>query len=173
MLKNLQLVKPSIQLEKQYLDMLADWSKTGEKPVPFVLKIDPQNFPLMLEKLKGYSEGIDLDNFVEHSSYWLIDNNKKILGVVNIRHRLNESLLKKGGHIGYGIRPSERRKGYASEILRLAKEKARELSIDRVLITCDKNNIGSVKTILKNGGILESEEKINNEIIQRYWINLI
>jgi predicted acetyltransferase len=167
-----RLTIPTVELEKQYLDMLADWSKTGEKLVPFVIKMDHQNFPLMIKRLQDYQNGIGVENFVAHSTYWLVNTNKKILGVVNIRHYLNESLLKKGGHIGYGIRPSERRKGYANIILQLAKDKARELSLDKVLLTCDKNNIGSVKTILKNGGILESEEMIEDTIIQRYWINL-
>ena len=92
---------------------------------------------------------------------------------MNIRHHLNESLLFCGGHIGDGIRPSERRKGFATGMIRLALEKCRELGIRQVLMTCDKDNIGSAKSIMKNGGILENEI-VNEDGVteQRYWIDL-
>ena len=94
-------------------------------------------------------------------------------GAVNIRHYLNDSLLKEGGHIGDGIRPSERRKGYATEMIRLALTECKKLGIEKVLMTCDKDNIGSARSIIKNGGILENEF-VNSEgnIEQRYWISL-
>ncbi|MBR2176691.1 MAG: GNAT family N-acetyltransferase, partial [Clostridia bacterium] len=94
-------------------------------------------------------------------------------GAVNIRHYLNDYLLKEGGHIGDGIRPSERRKGYATEMVRLALIECKKLGIDRVLMVCDKDNIGSAKSILKNGGVLE-DEFLNEygDIEQRYWIDL-
>ena len=95
-----------------------------------------------------------------------------MVGAVNIRHDLNDYLLKYGGHIGDGIRPSERRKGYATEMIRLALEECRELGLTRVLMTCDKNNIGSAKSIIRNGGILENEVLGEGSIKQRYWIAL-
>lgn len=94
-----------------------------------------------------------------------------MVGAVNIRHDLNDYLLKYGGHIGDGIRPSERRKGYATEMIRLALEECRKLGLTRVLMTCDKNNIGSAKSIIRNGGILENEVWENDSVKQRYWIN--
>ena len=95
-----------------------------------------------------------------------------MVGAVNIRHDLNDYLLKYGGHIGDGIRPSERRKGYATEMIRLALEECRKLGLTRVLVTCDKNNIGSAKSIIRNGGILENEVLEKGVIKQRYWIAL-
>ena len=95
-----------------------------------------------------------------------------MVGAVNIRHDLNDYLLKYGGHIGDGIRPSERRKGYATEMIRLALEECRKLGLTRVLMTCDKNNIGSAKSIIRNGGILENEVLEKGVIKQRYWIAL-
>jgi len=97
----------------------------------------------------------------------------KIVGTIQIRHKLNERLLKTYGHIGYGVRPSERRKGYATKMLKLALEKCRELGINKVLISCDRDNIASAKTILKNGGVFDKEfaEK-NGNIVQQYWITL-
>jgi predicted acetyltransferase len=76
-----------------------------------------------------------------------------------------------GGHIGYGIRPSERQKGFATELLRLALEKTRELGINRVLVVCDAINVGSEKTIQKNGGIEDTDfVEDDGNVIKRYWI---
>ncbi|MGN0663629.1 MAG: GNAT family N-acetyltransferase [Negativibacillus sp.] len=97
---------------------------------------------------------------------------RKVIGLVDIRHRLTESLLQYGGHIGYCIRPSERRKGYAKEQLRLALEKCRELGIEKALVTCDKKNLGSARTILANGGVLENEWQNGERVTQRYWIQV-
>ena len=96
----------------------------------------------------------------------------KIVGTIQIRHCLNDYLLHTYGHIGYGVRPSERCKGYATQMLALALVKCREMGIESVLISCDKNNIGSAKTILKNGGIFEKEfVEDDGTIVQQYWIS--
>jgi predicted acetyltransferase len=84
---------------------------------------------------------------------------------------LNEDLLNSGGHIGYGIRPSERRKGYGAKMLALALEKCREFHIERALVTCDRDNIASAKTARKNGGVFENEcIEGDGNIVRRYWI---
>lgn len=99
-------------------------------------------------------------------------SDKKIVGNLQIRHQINEKLLQYGGHIGDSVRPTERRKGYATEQIRLALQKCKELGIDRVLMDCDKNNIGSAKAIQNNGGVLENEIYVEDELVQRYWITL-
>jgi len=99
-------------------------------------------------------------------------SDNKLVGMINIRHRLNDVLLIRGGHIGDCIRPSERNKGYATEQLRLALEHCKTMGIDKVLITCKKTNIASAKTIIKNGGVLENEIEHDGVISQRYWITL-
>lgn len=107
------------------------------------------------------------------STYWLVNQNNRVIGAVNIRHRLTEKLLQTGGHIGYGIRPSERRKGYATKLLALSLEKVMELGITKVLVTCDENNIGSAKTILNNGGIEDSSfAEEDGNIVRRFWIEI-
>lgn len=118
MIEGLRLINPTNCLEKEYLDMISEWRKTGEDLIPWSLNLDTTNFSLMIKTLNGYREGIDLpDGFLRFSTYWLINNNNKILGVIEIRHKLNDLLLFRGGHIGYGIRPKERKKGYSCLML--------------------------------------------------------
>ena len=98
----------------------------------------------------------------------------KLVGMLQVRHRFNDYLEKYAGHIGYSVRPSERRKGYAKEMLKMTLPVCRELGLDKVLITCIDGNIGSEKTILANGGVYEStvHEPNDNVDLKRFWITL-
>jgi predicted acetyltransferase len=98
----------------------------------------------------------------------------KLVGMIQVRHYFNDYLEKYAGHIGYSVRPSERRKGYAKEMLKMVLPYCREIGIDRVLITCIDGNIASEKTILANGGVYEStvHEPNENEDLKRFWITL-
>ena len=102
------------------------------------------------------------------------EEDHKIVGMIQVRHCFNDYLEKYGGHIGYSVAPDERRKGYASQMLEMVLPECRKLGIGKVLITCRKGNEGSRKTILKNGGIYESEvyEPDNKVYLERYWIDL-
>ena len=113
------------------------------------------NYEDWLKKVTDSSNGVNLEeNEVKSSTYFLMKEDR-ILGYVSLRHTIdNEMLSLYGGHIGYGIRPGERRKGYASKMLNLALEKCRELELDEVMITCKTDNIGSAKTIENNCGKL-------------------
>ncbi|MBN2852386.1 MAG: GNAT family N-acetyltransferase [Clostridia bacterium] len=114
----------------------------------------------------------DSDGLVPATTYFAFADDR-IVGTIQIRHRLNDYLFSFGGHIGYGVAPSERRKGYATLMLQSALEKCANLGIEKVLITCDKNNTASSKTILKNGGVMENEIMSDNgEVLQRYWIEI-
>lgn len=115
------------------------------------------------------------EGLVPATTYLALDESEKLIGMIDIRHRLNSNLLNFGGHIGYSVRKSERRKGFATKMLKLALEKCTELNINEILITCDKNNIASSKTIIANGGILENEifDPNDNTMTQRYWIKLV
>ena len=128
------------------------------------------------ESYKGWLEAVTKahseapNGWVQCSTYFLCDGGE-IIGTTQVRHSLNEATLHKGGHIGYGIRPSERGKGYGAQILALALNECRALGIDKALVTCDKDNAASAGTILRNGGVLENEfVEEDGNIVQRYWI---
>ena len=101
-------------------------------------------------------------------------SDNKLVGMLQIRHCFNDYLEKYAGHIGYSVRPSERHKGYAKEMLKMALPFCREIGLDKVLITCAVGNIGSEKTILANGGVYEStiHEPNENEDMKRFWITI-
>ncbi|MBR3874564.1 MAG: GNAT family N-acetyltransferase [Clostridia bacterium] len=101
-------------------------------------------------------------------------SDQKLLGLLQVRHFFNDYLEKYGGHIGYSIRPCERRKGYAKEMLKMALPFCRQIGLERVLITCIDGNIGSEKTILSNGGVYECtvHEPNENLDLKRFWITL-
>jgi len=93
------------------------------------------------------------------------------IGRLDIRHHLTEHLRQIGGHIGYGIRPSKRRQGYGRLILKLGLEKAKEMGIEKVLVTCDVTNVGSRKIIEANGGVMENEIQVDGSPDKaRFWI---
>lgn len=169
---NITLVKLTPEYRQQLFDMMEEWLSVEQDFSPYAIRrLDYRDFENYMENLEIKEE---TGGRVPDSTYFCLDLDENVfVGAVNIRHHLNESLLFSGGHIGDGIRPSRRRRGYATAMIRLALEKCRELGIRRVLMTCDKENIGSAKSILRNGGILENEI-LNEEgkIEQRYWIDL-
>ncbi|WP_330577824.1 GNAT family N-acetyltransferase [Alkaliphilus pronyensis] len=113
------------------------------------------------------------EGLVPATTYLAIStDDSRLVGMLDIRHRLNDYLINFGGHIGYSVRKTERNQGYATEMLALGLLQCKKLGIKRVLITCNKNNIASAKTILKNGAMLENEVTEGNNITQRYWITL-
>jgi len=172
----LKLVEPDIKYQDQFIDMMENWKASGESPFPWMLEFDYSDFAEMVQKVKGLSKGIGIpEGLVPCSVFWAFDDETdKLVGVVNIRHYLNTDLYNTWGYIGYGVRPDERNKGYATEILRLALEECRELPVKKVLLGCYKDTEASSRTITKNGGILENEylEDKTGRIIQRYWISI-
>ncbi|MBR3841381.1 MAG: GNAT family N-acetyltransferase [Erysipelotrichales bacterium] len=112
--------------------------------------------------------------FVPGYTYFCIrEEDNKIVGMVNIRYDLTEEMLKFVGHIGYGVRPSERQKGYAKIQLYLALQKAYELNLLDVMISCEESNIASDKTIKALGGVFERNEIKDDKILNIYWINTV
>ncbi len=171
---SLKLVKLTEEYKTQLFEMMEEWtnykgSKDDKTPYS-IFKNDYHDFDNYLHNLE-----IKEDNgkYVPDSTFFALDIKRNIfVGAVNIRHYLNEKLLKDGGHIGDGIRPSERRKGFGTEMIRLALLECKKLGIDNVLMVCDKENIASKKTIINNGGKKEEQDFIDDNEIERYWIKI-
>ena len=168
---NLKLVKASKEYRTQITEMLDEWYASGEKIIPYAIRrLDHHDFEYYCANLevKDTSSGL-----VPDSTFFCLDEDWDIMvGAVNIRHYLNEALLQSGGHIGDGVRPSERKKGIATQMKGFALQECKNLGIDRVLMVCDKDNVGSAKSIMKNGGVLENEVVVEDCVEQRYWIAL-
>ncbi len=172
----LKLIKLTRDYETALGEIIDEWKRdqeindTNRSPWS-IFKNDYHDFDYYLENLELKTEA---DGKVPDSVFFLLDEDRnRLLGAVNIRHYLNEYLLQEGGHIGDGIRPSERRKGYATEMIRLALTECKKLGIEKALMVCDKDNTGSARSIINNGGVLENEF-INSEgvTVQRYWITI-
>lgn len=167
---NLKLVKASPMYQEQICAMLKEWYSTGEKIIPYAIrKADYRDFLYYCANIEVTDTSTGL---VPDSTYFCLDTDRNIMvGAVNIRHYLNEALLLNGGHIGDGVLPSERRKGIATAMIGLALQECKKLGIERVLMVCDKENIGSARSIMNNGGILENEVVVDGITEQRYWID--
>jgi len=165
----IKLIRPFIKYRQSFLEAVREYHREGRNK-DIESRQSPKQFAEFVKKLRDQEKGINLPKgYVPASIYWLVNGNK-FIGRVSLRHRLTEKLRKEGGHIGYEIRPSERRKGYGKKILRLALQKTSRLSIKKALVTCDDNNIGSWKIIEANGGILQNKIRQEKKLVRRYWI---
>ena len=170
------LIEPSERYIDSFQNMADEFERQGEENAE-LYKASLQDFTKYVSMLKDYARGINLpDGWVPCHTYWLADDSNQVLGVVRIRTRLTSEYLESvGGNIGYDISPLFRRMGLGTQILKLALEKAKSLDFDKILVTCDHENIASRKIIEKNGGVFESEivDKTTGNIVRRYWFDFI
>jgi len=174
-MSGLLLIEPSIAYSEQIWEYRAEFlndldSLHGTAGLRNVATVEEW----LVNIEKNSCEETVMDGLVPATTYLAVRKaDNQVVGMIDIRHHLNEFLLNSGGHIGYSVRPTERQKGYATEMVRLALVACRDkLNLSKVLITCNKENIASAKTILANGGVLENEIVEDGGITQRYWINL-
>ena len=172
----LKLVRPEVRYKEAIIEMIDEWKSYNEShpaansSPTAIFKTDPREYEAFMESVDNKG---DEPNKVPSTTYFLYDEEREIMiGAINIRHYLNEFLLSYGGHIGDGIRPSERGKGYATKMIALGLDVCRELGIERVLMVCDQDSVASSRTIIKNGGILEDRPLKDGKIIERYWIDI-
>ena len=171
----LRVEPPDVAYEASYRALVREFLVHGEPLIPFTLEFSHADFPAFVERLAACARGEGLPpGFVPHSTWWLVRDGKEVVGVSNLRHALTPKLRVEGGNIGYGVRPSARRRGYATALLRGTLERARAVGLQEALLTCAKNNAASVATIRRCGGRFDSEEFIpeRKEVVQRYWITL-
>ena len=164
------LSPPDVRYQDSYIAALREFFAEGRRP--------PWNFHMLADHFDEYVATLKenavnpLPGRVPQTDYWLIAEGV-FAGRASFRHHLNPSLERYGGHIGYEIRPSMRRRGYGTLLCKLVLDKVRKHGLKRVLITCDDDNIGSIKIIEANGGTLQ--DKIDNKrqsLTRRYWVDL-
>jgi predicted acetyltransferase len=176
MAEQLALVRLESWHQPLLLDLLEDFHAAGESQFPPDVSEKLQtDFGSVVQRFKHEEAGDDLpEGKVPQSTLWLMHQGSKLLGRVNLRHRLTPDLEHHGGHIGCFIRPSVRGKGYGTQMLALALDEARKLSLTQVLMTCNTDNQASARVIEKNGGILASQgiSNVSGKLISRYWITL-
>jgi predicted acetyltransferase len=174
--QNVRLLRPSLELQSEFMDMVHDFVTAGEGEKEFECQHALKDTAKYINDCHNWEKGKNLpDGWVSESAFWLIRDDNVILGTSYLRHTLNDKLRIFGGNIGYKIRPGQRRKGYGTAILKLTITKAKLFGLKRVLITCDDDNIASAKIIEKNGGILKDKcyrEPLGSKLTRRYWIEL-
>ena len=169
------LIEPTVEFDKQIREYRKEFLDCGDllEGASRLKQFDvPQEWIEYLNKLKNPITAPQ--GRVPLTQYMLVrEEDQKIIGMFNIRHHLNGYLERYGGHIGFSIAPSERHKGYATLLLKLALSKCRELKINKVLVTCNNDNVGCRRVILKSGGIYESlvYDSGEDEYVERYWID--
>lgn len=158
--------------ERSFLEALAEF-RAESPPFDFALGyVDEEPFERYVHRQEAWSRGEELPSGYVSGGFFVGVVDGVIVGRVSIRYQLNEFLAKIGGHIGYGVRRSQRRRGYASRMLQLALPICRAHKIERALVTCDVDNIGSRAVIERCGGMLESITSDPSLAVQkrRYWI---
>lgn len=172
-MNRLKMVLPTPEYKEKLMDYKREFIENGESMDGTAGLRNAETFEEWYSTFcDNLTEETVRDGLVPATTYMAIATDGRLIGMIDIRHRLNDYLLNFGGNIGYSIRKSERQQGYATEMLALALTEFVKLNIKKVLITCDKDNIASAKTMINNGGKLENEVAEGNRITQRYWITL-
>jgi predicted acetyltransferase len=163
-----ELILPRPEYEPSYGAYIQELGT--EVRYPFPLDFEHKDFGALIRRLNDFANGLNLPaGFVPSSTYWLVEGGE-ILGVSNLRHRLNDRIRHHGGHIGLGVRPSYRGRGFGNLLLALTIQEARRRGIGKIHIHCHKSNTASAKMIARNGGLLDSEVSDEMEVIQRYLV---
>jgi predicted acetyltransferase len=172
----LYLVKPTKSMEAKALDYRQEFILFGEGHINGSNGFSHyESYDEWLKSVQSIEKETLTREKVHATTYFSIrKTDDKIIGTIQLRHSLSDELRRYGGHIGYGIRPTERQRGYGKEQLALVIEEAKRRGLSEVMITCDKDNTGSAKVITGNGGVLEWEGYFEptQEVIQIYWIKI-
>lgn len=173
---NVILVKPSKRYFDEIIAYRQEFLDSGSPSSGDSGLRKADDISLWIEQCRLMEDKATVPNpaWVEAEQFMLVDTeNDRVLGMINFRHYLNDYLAEYGGHIGYGVRPSERRKGYVKTMLKLCLEHCREHGLDKVLITCYADNEASRRTILACNGVYERRTVRETEILERYCITLV
>lgn len=170
----MEIAALSYEHEAALRDFKSEFAAAGEDRIPGFLSNPEWTFAQIVQGFDDQSHGKGLpQGWVPATTRFLI-HDSRIIGLFNLRHRLTDGLHRSGGHVGYSVRPSERRKGYGTKLLTAAMELARIRGMDRLLVTCHPNNVASAGVIENCGGVLQAlacYEPIHEEVC-RYWISI-
>lgn len=175
MMEKLIFQKPAADMESAALNYKKEFCQAGEMVIHGDAMLDSMDYDLWLKQtLENWEKETVHDNWVQSSTFFVVrESDGRIIGMIDIRHTLNDFLAAYGGHIGYSVRPSERRRGYAANMLQMALAYAKSIGLDRVMLACNQDNEASQRTIVKCGGKLEREfVDTDGKIVQVYWIAL-
>jgi len=170
MINDVRLIEPALNWQNAFLEMAAEFALANDRRYLSALN----DIAGYVHTLQQYARGANLPpGRVRETTYWGLVGST-LVGSIRLRHELTPWLQEIGGHIGYEVRPSQRRQGYGTHMLALTLDRARQLGLPGVLITCDTDNRGSARVIEKNSGTLTYQGTIEGyaKPISRYWIDL-
>lgn len=170
-----ELIAPTARLHQSWLDARDEWGRGSHQDGAGLHPEDEvdtaEGFRAWVDRLQREGDtSIPPEQGRVHSSYFWIVEDGCYLGAIALRHALNDFLLEAGGHIGYGVRPSARRRGLATWALATVLPEARALGLKEVLVTCDDTNAASQRVIEANGGVMEDIRETPLGRTRRYWI---
>lgn len=186
-MKDIKLINPDVHHKSIVADFIKEHTDNNEFEIHGGALIEKLEYEAWLNLLRNNSDKATVDKeWVISSTFLAIrKSDNKMIGIIDIRHELNDFLSSYGGHIGFDVRPRERGKGYATEMLRQALEFCRQIGLQKVMLTCYKENKASRKTIEKCGGVLKQEfiyckdkdtdtiKKESGKTIQSFWITIL
>lgn len=169
----IKLVRPTIEMKQAALEFKQEFFDNGEKVINGSEMLD--NMDSYEEWLTSITDNQSVDtvnpNWVVTDTFFTVDGNNRIVGIIDLRHTLND-FLKDFGNSGYSVRPSERRKGYATKMLAMIKDIAKEAGMTKLQLSVERNNEPSLKTIVKNGGVYKRSFEFQGEIADVYMVEL-
>lgn len=169
----MEILSLGLEHQSAIADYVADFANGNETVIPGYFGKPDWSHAKTVETLRAWERGEDLAGWVPNTTRFLFADGR-IVGNYNFRHELTEALLLEGGNCGYSVRPTERRKGYATLLLGHAKDFGRSLGLKRILLTCSQSNVASARTIENCGGIMQDcvFHKERKTQVARYWIEL-
>jgi len=172
-MQDLILVEPTTDLAEEFMTYVSSFDDAVINGSGFHYAASVTSASETISKLHGYARGEGLpDGWVPSSTFWAVEG-RQIVGMITLRHFLNERLEKIGGHVGYSVHPSHRGRGLASKMLKMILPKAREMGLRRLLLVCEKSNEASARVMEKNGADSLVESQSEDGIVTQYrWIGL-
>ena len=166
---NLFLTEPKRKYQNSFIKAVMDYKEAGEIEYYNLYKASILDFGIFVKMLQDHARGVNLPRgWSKYLTYWLTNDEDEILGIVRIRYKS----LKLYGHLGYDVPPSQRKNGYGNKLLKLTIEKAEEMGIDELMVTCDYDNEASIKVVKNNGGVYIDQvyDHYDNIPVNRYKI---